>query len=121
MHALGFYHEHARSDREQYIRIIKKHIRKGKQGNFKILNDEESSRNFNYDFNSIMHYGPFYFSKSKKTRKATIFPLKEDVFIGQRDMLSGTDCMKINTQYNCLSNNYDYIRRIQIMCGIVSI
>ena len=61
MHALGFYHEHARSDRDQYIKIIDKNVRKGKHGNFNFQNDDDSTRNFNYDYNSIMHYGPFYF------------------------------------------------------------
>ena len=61
MHALGFYHEHARADRDQYIKIIKKNVRKGKDGNFNYQYDNDSSRNYNYDYNSIMHYGPYYF------------------------------------------------------------
>ena len=29
MHALGFYHEHARADRDLYIEIVQKNVRKG--------------------------------------------------------------------------------------------
>lgn len=122
MHALGFYHEHARSDRDQYIKIIDKNVRRGKHGNFNFQNDDESSRNFNYDYNSIMHYGPYYFSKNKRRRKATIVPLKPGVTIGQRDMLSKTDCMKLNSQYSCFpADNMDGVRKIQIICGMVGV
>jgi len=121
MHALGFYHEHARADRDKYIKIIKKNVRKGKDGNFDFQNDDDSSRNFNYDYKSIMHYGPYYFSKNKRRRKATIVPLKPGVSIGQRDMLSKTDCMKLNSQYNCFPSNMEQMRKIQIICGMVGV
>ena len=87
MHSLGFYHEHARPDRDQYIQIVKTNVRKGEFGgwhafkmtgslagrrltdficlgkltNFQTMKDMETSRNFNYDYSSIMHYGPYFF------------------------------------------------------------
>ena len=61
MHALGFYHEHARSDRDKYIKIIRKNVRKGLHQNFDFQNDDKSTRNFNYDYDSLMHYGPYSF------------------------------------------------------------
>ena len=61
MHALGFYHEHARADRDKYIKIVNNNVRRGKQKNFHTKGDDKTTRNFDYDYNSIMHYGPYYF------------------------------------------------------------
>ena len=35
--------------------------RVGKFANFRTMRDGETSRNFDYDYNSIMHYGPYFF------------------------------------------------------------
>lgn len=121
MHALGFYHEHARADRDKYIKIVNKNVRRGKQKNFNTKGDDKTTRNFDYDYNSIMHYGPYYFSKSKRSRKATIIPLKSGITIGQRDMLSKTDCMKLNSLYDCLEDNEDLARRTQLICGMIGV
>ena len=70
----------------------------------------------------IFHVYKKYFSKNKRRRKATIVPLQPGVTIGQRDMLSKTDCMKLNSQYSCFpANNMDGVRKIQIICGMVGV
>ena len=33
----------------------------GKFANFRTMTDGETARNFDYDYNSIMHYGPYFF------------------------------------------------------------
>lgn len=122
MHALGFYHEHARADRDRYINIVQKNVRRGKLVNFATKSDDETSRNFDYDYNSIMHYGPYFFSKNKRQKVATIVPLKEGAVIGQREMLSKVDCMKINSLYNCFEpGDSEVNKRIQIICAMVGI
>ena len=62
-----------------------------------------------------------FYSKSKRSRKATIIPLKSGITIGQRDMLSKTDCMKLNSLYDCLEDNEDLARRTQLICGMIGV
>jgi hypothetical protein len=54
-HAIGFYHEQQRTDRDDFVTINWDCIKPGKEGNFDTYNS--SGRNVGpYDLNSIMHY-----------------------------------------------------------------
>ncbi|KHJ95119.1 astacin [Oesophagostomum dentatum] len=57
-HALGFFHTHARHDRDQFITVNKENIRSGWLDQFAT---ESTSTNDNYgityDYGTIMHYG----------------------------------------------------------------
>ncbi|XP_022064143.2 astacin-like metalloendopeptidase [Acanthochromis polyacanthus] len=55
LHALGFHHEHTRTDRGQYITILSENIMSGKEKNFQMYDGE--TFNLAYDTTSIMHYG----------------------------------------------------------------
>lgn len=94
-HALGLWHEQSRADRDAYIRIAWENI------------DEERKYNFNqhltdgkdfgeYDYQSIMHYPPYAFSKNGQQ---TIIPLVSSVEIGQRAHLSEKDIAAIHAMY----------------------
>ena len=63
IHALGFYHEQNRPDRDDYITIIWDNIYEVQQYNFK---RHYTSLTFNvpYDGKSIMHYRPRAWSKN---------------------------------------------------------
>ena len=61
LHVLGLIHTQNRADRDKYIKIVNKNVRKGKQKNFHTKGDDTTTRNFDYDYDSIMHYGPYYF------------------------------------------------------------
>lgn len=54
-HALGFYHEQARPDRDEYVTILSQNINPDKLRNFLI---KPSSKTYStlYDYGSIMHY-----------------------------------------------------------------
>ncbi|KAF5284606.1 hypothetical protein FQA39_LY16964 [Lamprigera yunnana] len=64
MHAIGFIHEHSRWDRDNYINIHTENIRKGTEENF--LKVKFVQRDFSYDYESLMHYGQYAFSKNGK-------------------------------------------------------
>ncbi|XP_041416853.1 embryonic protein UVS.2-like isoform X1 [Xenopus laevis] len=98
LHALGFIHEHSRSDRDNYVDIIYKYINDVNRASF----DKENSNNlgFQYDYSSVMHYGRFSFTNT--TGQATIKPKPDPtVFIGQRYGISRLDVSKLNRLYEC--------------------
>uniref|UniRef100_A0A914M9M1 Metalloendopeptidase n=1 Tax=Meloidogyne incognita TaxID=6306 RepID=A0A914M9M1_MELIC len=65
LHLLGLFHEHQRSDRDKYLKINYKNIRKGKKINFvKLENDVTWGLPYNYD--SIMNYRVNAFAKNPK-------------------------------------------------------
>ena len=55
-----------------------------------------------YDYESIMHYDTYAFSKNGLP---TIVPTKPGVTIGQRRGFSSIDVYKINKLYECGTNN----------------
>ncbi|PKU30886.1 hypothetical protein llap_18810 [Limosa lapponica baueri] len=56
-HALGFLHEHSRSDRDKHVKIMWDYISPADRPDFKKF---ENSNNLGlpYDYSSVMHYGP---------------------------------------------------------------
>ena len=97
IHALGFYHEQSRSDRDHYVRINWDNVKPGHKGNFNKL----STNNLltAYDYSSVMHYNKRSWSKNGKE---TITPIPDSsVEIGQRVEMSTTDILKINRLYDC--------------------
>ncbi|EPB76305.1 astacin [Ancylostoma ceylanicum] len=58
MHAVGFFHEQSRTDRDDYITILWNNIQPGMQGQFeKYGQGTIQSLGTTYDYSSIMHYG----------------------------------------------------------------
>ncbi|GJM17991.1 MAG: hypothetical protein DHS20C14_02040 [Phycisphaeraceae bacterium] len=60
MHAIGFYHEHQRNDRDDFIEILEQNVAPGQLGQF--AKSAPGNEFGDFDFESIMHYGPFAFS-----------------------------------------------------------
>lgn len=100
MHVLGFYHEHNRPDRDEYVKINWENIKEDAYHNFwKLPEDLVETANVSYDYDSIMHYRSNSFSKDRSI--PTIITLKKNVKIGQRKRLSEGDILKIVKLYNC--------------------
>jgi len=98
MHALGFYHEQSRSDRDDFVTIMWENIKTDKYNNFKKqLSEAVQTFKTEYDYGSVMHYGKNAFSKNGL---ATIVPRK-NVSIGQRIGFSNLDLQEINALYQC--------------------
>ncbi|KAK3738622.1 hypothetical protein QZH41_009489, partial [Actinostola sp. cb2023] len=105
MHALGFFHEQSRRDRDSYITIHLENIVPGVRHNFdKYPHGKADYLNAQYDYGSIMHYPEYAFSENGKK---TIVPIRPGVIIGQRRGLSSIDIQQINTLYSCNSGGYE--------------
>uniref|UniRef100_A0A3Q3X7S8 Metalloendopeptidase n=1 Tax=Mola mola TaxID=94237 RepID=A0A3Q3X7S8_MOLML len=65
LHALGFHHEQTRSDRDQYIKILYENIWEGQRTHEKTFYCVMTNNlGTPYDFDSVMHYGKYAFSKN---------------------------------------------------------
>ncbi|XP_062845367.1 zinc metalloproteinase nas-36-like [Trichomycterus rosablanca] len=101
LHALGFVHEHSRSDRDNYVRIHLENVIPGQEHNF----DKIQTNNLNtpYDYNSVMQYGGLFFSSNQRP---TIIPIPDSsVPIGQATQMSHYDIQRVNNLYFGKSSN----------------
>lgn len=64
--ALGFVHMHNVPNREQYVKILFNNIKYREEGRFSSHDPHILSQQyFPYDYNSIMHYSAYAYSKNK--------------------------------------------------------
>ncbi|KAL1128911.1 hypothetical protein AAG570_013445, partial [Ranatra chinensis] len=119
LHALGIFHEQSRDDRDKFINIHKENIVPAFLTNFDKLSLENTTYKFEYDYDSIMHYGKYFFSKGKG--KPTITAKHPGVKLGQRKMLSKTDCLKLNELYGCLDKSIYLQTRYYMICNILGL
>ncbi|XP_019762656.1 tolloid-like protein 1 isoform X1 [Dendroctonus ponderosae] len=104
-HAIGYYHEHTRPDRDNYVQVFEENIMKGQQTNFnKLPTDQVTSLGQKYDYNSIMHYARNTYSINgfSDTIQPIGIPLgMKAPEIGQRVGLSAGDIEQTLILYNC--------------------
>lgn len=99
-HALGLWHEHTRLDRDSYITVNWKNIKRGKEHNFE-------KHRFNgmplgpYDYGSIMHYSTRAFSKNSQPT----ITVHDSTPTGQRKSLSVGDIAAIGAIYEVGQND----------------
>ncbi len=95
-HAVGLRHEQQRNDRNQYVTVLYENIDKGSYAQFDNLYSTGNDAG-PYDLGSIMHYGPFDFSRDG------IAPAMESVPagipVGQRTALSAGDIDSVRRLY----------------------
>jgi len=105
MHALGLWHEQSRPDRGQFITVNYANIRNtcGSDGisscayNFDI---RAAAMQGEYDFDSVMHYGPYAFSSNDQPTIVCLPPNEAwQPLIGQRTHLSVGDQQGLVSRY----------------------
>ncbi|XP_055355922.1 astacin-like metalloprotease toxin 1 [Paramacrobiotus metropolitanus] len=99
-HAIGFWHEQSRFDRDQHVEINKDNILEEAWHNFVIHGlNEATVSDTPYDLNSIMHYGRYAFAKQKNVWSIRPLPPNRYEDIGQRDGFSELDIQEMNALY----------------------
>jgi len=101
LHTLGFYHMQSATERHNYVRIAWENITPGYENNFNTYGaDRISNFGKEYDVESVMHYGPYGFSKNGEP---TIIPhnLALMPYMGQRIGMTNLDIGRLNAMYQC--------------------
>uniref|UniRef100_A0A0P4VXV3 Metalloendopeptidase n=1 Tax=Scylla olivacea TaxID=85551 RepID=A0A0P4VXV3_SCYOL len=100
MHAIGFYHEHCRNDRDNYVTIHYENVMPGYAYAFdKDTNWQYVGEGYNYD--SIMHYGGYSFSVNWGVLE-TIVPMDPNVVLHEpweKYEMEHSDANQINNLY----------------------
>uniref|UniRef100_A0A667Y5H6 Metalloendopeptidase n=1 Tax=Myripristis murdjan TaxID=586833 RepID=A0A667Y5H6_9TELE len=103
LHALGFWHEQSRYDRDDHVTIVWENIEEGKEHNFlKHTSSSTTTLGTPYDYLSVMHYDKDAFSNGNGSTIITNQPEYQDI-IGQRQDMSANDILKLRMLYNCTS------------------
>jgi hypothetical protein len=114
---LGFFHEHSRPDRDEYVQILYDNIKADmvsevesssehwcfcsfQKHNFKknAWGTSAVNQNTKYDYASILHYATSFFSTNGKP---TLLPRQSNITIGKAQNLSPTDIKEVRQLYGC--------------------
>ena len=102
-HAIGFWHEQSRPDRDSYVNILYANVIANQAHNFMKRTDIDSL-GIEYDYGSIMHYGTHFFSAGGPTLQVnnpTVYTNQGSPTLGQQTALSAKDIKQVNFLYKC--------------------
>lgn len=103
-HAIGFWHEQSRPDRDGYVTVVEGNVISSLLYNFeKKPVSQVNTFQVAYDYRSVMHYGQNAFSVNGQPTIRTIDPAFQTV-IGTAPTLSFRDIKLANLMYNCAAN-----------------
>ncbi len=103
-HVVGFYHEHQRSDRDEYIDIFWQNVKEGYMEQFDKLSPDQNRLLYEFDFQSIMLYGPLVFSKDGKSITMSPKPKyssEKMTEVHEKHGLSKSNILGIRKLYQC--------------------
>lgn len=106
LHTLGFWHEHNRADRDNYIKVMRENIEPSQITNFKKKPAyiSESVHEFAYDYFSVLHYKSTQYSRDgKRPTMIPVNPLIRIDQLGSSRTLTSLDIKKIDILYRCSS------------------
>ncbi|XP_046647129.1 zinc metalloproteinase nas-1-like [Daphnia pulicaria] len=106
MHTLGFYHEHQRPDRDEFVSINLKNVEPKNRGYFQKMSEWDFlTLKFSYDYGSVTHYPSNAFAKDSKI--PVILKLNsKNPYIANRKAVSPVDVEKLNDWYCGSSDDY---------------
>ncbi|KAL9181972.1 hypothetical protein ACHAXT_012315 [Thalassiosira profunda] len=100
LHALGFYHEQSRPDRDDHVSIAFGNVQSGRENNF-AKQTAVDSLGSPYDYGSLMHYSPTAFSSNGSPTIVATRTLESWEIMGQRVGLSSKDVGQLRLMYQC--------------------
>lgn len=107
-HAVGLWHEQSRSDRDKYVTVQWDNIQDGRDYNFETYKEagyDGADYTDHLDFNSIMLYSSYVFSKNGQP---TIVKTNGYTYGTQRYMLSDGDIQGVQAMYKLYQNGRKY-------------
>ncbi|XP_055335945.1 zinc metalloproteinase nas-14-like [Paramacrobiotus metropolitanus] len=119
-HALGFYHEQNRPDRDEFVQVFSENIQPNMyELNYGIL-PHMPTHGLQYDYESILHYAAWDFAKSRD-KPAIIPKIRSPGRMGQRKWLSALDVTKLQKAYGCIDDNFERVESMpQLHCDVSS-
>ena len=106
-HALGFWHEQSRPDRDAYLGVLWDNVRRGLKSQFLKRNTlEVDYQGEAYDYASVMHYRNTSFNRESglftlNITNETEYNRQGKPDIGRVPTLSKSDVTQLNRLYNC--------------------
>lgn len=119
LHALGIFHEQSRADRDDHVHLFPEHVVSPFLHNFDKQSLKNTTYEFEYDYDSIMHYGTHFFSVARD--RPTLVPKRRNARIGQRNGLSRIDCYKVNKLYGCFDRTPYEKLKYESFCDILGL
>lgn len=100
MHAMGFVHEHSRTDRDQFVEVVWNNVQDEFKPQFAMVTEDmmEPLRGFDFDYHSVMLYPPQLFSK--RSGDITLKSRGEKAVDPSVGGLSQQDADRINKLFN---------------------
>jgi len=100
-HAIGFFHEQNRSDRDTYLIIYWNNIQQGMESQFALLAPNQNLLLTGFDHDSVMLYGNFAFSKDRVSKTMVAKNGMRLLEPYDKQGMTRSDIARVNKMYNC--------------------